>query len=571
MSQPADDSPFCKKDDLNTSGEWLTTTKPPKASKKSKAIASKSPTKYQNIDSQPQLPSSSTTVSSLNLENEGPSKENLPDPWEKLVKELCSPTFQEEHKSAALKVFDRDKERTTLKDKCVPVRNAEARATLMHGYECRCCAPYYDALNLTPGERQRRINQVSRHRGFQPIPSTPERYWDIEFPTTQEQRNLGLVVETDSPLFKTKPKRSVSRNDRRKAKRELTKNSVGKMSQPADDSPFCKKDDLNTSGEWLTTTKPPKASKKSKAIASKSPTKYQNIDSQPQLPSSSTTVSSLNLENEGPSKENLPDPWEKLVKELCSPTFQEEHKSAALKVFDRDKERTTLKDKCVPVRNAEARATLMHGYECRCCAPYYDALNLTPGERQRRINQVSRHRGFQPIPSTPERYWDIEFPTTQEQRNLGLVVETDSPLFKTKPKRSVSRNDLHNIMASLEELKAKFDEEVNKISQLEKDRSRCLLNRRQLESQLTENNMVKEEFDRLEVAANVYKLIGPVLVKQDLAEAKENVRKRVEYITTEISRVESVLADFAKNIESQKLNAEKARDILKANLAKAGA
>ncbi|KAI1719825.1 prefoldin subunit domain-containing protein [Ditylenchus destructor] len=124
-------------------------------------------------------------------------------------------------------------------------------------------------------------------------------------------------------------------------------------------------------------------------------------------------------------------------------------------------------------------------------------------------------------------------------------------------------------MTSLEELKAKFDEEVNKISQLEKDRSRCLINRRQLESQLTENNMVKEEFDRLEVAANVYKLIGPVLVKQDLPEAKENVRKRVEYITTEISRVESVLADFAKNIESQKLNAEKARDILKANLSKA--
>lgn len=34
--------------------------------------------------------------------------------------------------------------------------------------------------------------------------------------------------------------------------------------------------------------------------------------------------------------------------------------------------------------------------------------------------------------------------------------------------------------------------------------------------------------------ANVYKLIGPVLVKQDLAEANANVRKRIEYISAEL-------------------------------------
>lgn len=40
--------------------------------------------------------------------------------------------------------------------------------------------------------------------------------------------------------------------------------------------------------------------------------------------------------------------------------------------------------------------------------------------------------------------------------------------------------------------------------------------------------------DRLESTANVFKLIGPVLVKQDIQEAKENVKKRIEYITTEM-------------------------------------
>jgi prefoldin beta subunit len=43
-----------------------------------------------------------------------------------------------------------------------------------------------------------------------------------------------------------------------------------------------------------------------------------------------------------------------------------------------------------------------------------------------------------------------------------------------------------------------------------------------------------QELDLLREDANVYKLIGPVLVKQDLAEANANVRKRIEYISAEL-------------------------------------
>lgn len=43
-----------------------------------------------------------------------------------------------------------------------------------------------------------------------------------------------------------------------------------------------------------------------------------------------------------------------------------------------------------------------------------------------------------------------------------------------------------------------------------------------------------QELDLLEEDANVYKLIGPVLVKQDLAEANANVHKRIEYISAEL-------------------------------------
>ena len=47
-------------------------------------------------------------------------------------------------------------------------------------------------------------------------------------------------------------------------------------------------------------------------------------------------------------------------------------------------------------------------------------------------------------------------------------------------------------------------------------------------------HVILQELELLDDDANVFKLIGPVLVKQDLAEAKANVNKRLEYITAEL-------------------------------------
>lgn len=43
-----------------------------------------------------------------------------------------------------------------------------------------------------------------------------------------------------------------------------------------------------------------------------------------------------------------------------------------------------------------------------------------------------------------------------------------------------------------------------------------------------------QELDLLDSTNAVYKLIGPVLVKQDLDEAKSTVAKRLEYINGEM-------------------------------------
>ncbi|MFH4975351.1 hypothetical protein AB6A40_002060 [Gnathostoma spinigerum] len=119
---------------------------------------------------------------------------------------------------------------------------------------------------------------------------------------------------------------------------------------------------------------------------------------------------------------------------------------------------------------------------------------------------------------------------------------------------------------SVDSLKARFEEELKKYKQLERDNEKNITNRQQLEGQLTENNLVKAEMDLLGVDDVVYKLIGPVLVKQDVAEAKENVNKRIAYIKTEINRLEEIMADCKKKHESQKETLMLAQNQLKQKL-----
>jgi len=73
-------------------------------------------------------------------------------------------------------------------------------------------------------------------------------------------------------------------------------------------------------------------------------------------------------------------------------------------------------------------------------------------------------------------------------------------------------------------------------------------------TQILENEMVLKELDLLEEDASVYKLIGPVLVKQELVEVKNNVTKRVEFIKNDISRLEGNVKKFEKQGETVKSN-----------------
>ncbi len=53
--------------------------------------------------------------------------------------------------------------------------------------------------------------------------------------------------------------------------------------------------------------------------------------------------------------------------------------------------------------------------------------------------------------------------------------------------------------------------------------------------------IIFQELNLLTEDANVFKMIGPALIKQDQVEAKSNVSKRIEYIKGEIGRIDGQL------------------------------
>jgi len=129
-------------------------------------------------------------------------------------------------------------------------------------------------------------------------------------------------------------------------------------------------------------------------------------------------------------------------------------------------------------------------------------------------------------------------------------------------------------------LPARLQAASSEYQKLQVDLSNAVEARQRLDAQLSENALVKkvrnpklifflvcrsrivvtaslQEFTTLTPNNLVFKLVGPVLVKQDQAEAKSNVDKRLEFIRGEMwvsqrmSRVDYAHLSDSKRIEGQ--------------------
>ncbi|XP_049829878.1 prefoldin subunit 6-like [Schistocerca gregaria] len=104
----------------------------------------------------------------------------------------------------------------------------------------------------------------------------------------------------------------------------------------------------------------------------------------------------------------------------------------------------------------------------------------------------------------------------------------------------------------MEKIQEEIQRKLDEYKTVQKDFHKAVSQQSQLEGQLNENTAVKTELDLLKKDAEVYKMIGPVLVKQDLEEAKQNVAKRMDYIRGELKRADDTLASLEKQQESHR-------------------
>eukprot|EP00741_Cyanophora_paradoxa_P005595 tig00000912_g5423.t1 len=106
-------------------------------------------------------------------------------------------------------------------------------------------------------------------------------------------------------------------------------------------------------------------------------------------------------------------------------------------------------------------------------------------------------------------------------------------------------------MSTPEALREKLEGEVVAFRNMQKNYAKLIQSRNTFLSQQNENEMVKKELDILESDAAVYKLIGPALIKQDLSEVKGNVAKRLEFIGSELARIDKQMKVLETQQESK--------------------
>ncbi|KAI1431335.1 prefoldin subunit [Xylaria sp. CBS 124048] len=76
--------------------------------------------------------------------------------------------------------------------------------------------------------------------------------------------------------------------------------------------------------------------------------------------------------------------------------------------------------------------------------------------------------------------------------------------------------------------------------------------RQKIEAQRQENLGVQKEFERLKNGEAIYKIAGPILLKQDKVEAESTVKGRLEFIGKELERTEGQIKEIQEKQEKKK-------------------
>ncbi|KOS17325.1 Prefoldin subunit 6 [Escovopsis weberi] len=86
----------------------------------------------------------------------------------------------------------------------------------------------------------------------------------------------------------------------------------------------------------------------------------------------------------------------------------------------------------------------------------------------------------------------------------------------------------------MSELQVKLQSLTEEYQKIQQDLQQEIASRQKLEGQKQENLSVQQEFEKLDDEDTIYKVVGPVLLKQEKFEAKTTVKGRLDFIGGEM-------------------------------------
>lgn len=105
---------------------------------------------------------------------------------------------------------------------------------------------------------------------------------------------------------------------------------------------------------------------------------------------------------------------------------------------------------------------------------------------------------------------------------------------------------MDKIQQRAEQLQTSFRNETVKVQQLSEKAQTLQQQQARVQTQVAETEMVKKELDGVQDGYAVYKLSGPALIKQELADAQLTIDSRLKYLTNERDRIEKEIEEVQK-------------------------
>ncbi|KAI1264584.1 Prefoldin beta-like protein [Xylariaceae sp. FL1019] len=99
------------------------------------------------------------------------------------------------------------------------------------------------------------------------------------------------------------------------------------------------------------------------------------------------------------------------------------------------------------------------------------------------------------------------------------------------------------------EAQAKLQALSEEYQKLQQELQTVVDSQQRLEAQRQENT---GEFERLKDGESIYKIAGPILLKQEKVEAESTVKGRLEFINKEMDRGEGQIKEIQDKVEKKK-------------------